>query len=229
MSHSFYRGAAVLGLALTLLLPEAQAVQPYQADYQFSIGSKFNGSASRVLSQAANGQWTYQFRARIPVVATANETSWFSLEGHQVQSQRHQMDYRILGFSKSSEIQFQGGQAQVRRNGKTSQYSTHAGTLDTLNLELQLREDLKSGGLRDRYWLSDDKSEDPVRFVLRGNATIRTPAGSFDTVRVDRIHDDPARSTSFWMAPKLDYLPVRVTQKDDSMTYDILLRAYHPR
>ncbi len=221
--------ALLLAASTTLAAPAVLALQPHVADYEFSIGNKFSGTATRVLTTSAPNQWTYRFTARIPLVASATETSNFFLKNHQVQSVRHQMAFRIMGVSRNSDVQFVGRQATVNRNGKTSRYPTHEGTLDMLNMEIQLREDLKNGGLRSRYWLSDDKGENPVQFVLRGKATITTPAGRFETVRVDRLHSDPERSTSFWLAPQLDYLPVQVTQKDDNMTYNILLKAHRPQ
>ena len=39
--------------------------------------------------------------------------------------------------------------------------------------------------------------------------------GTYDTVRIDRIHDDQNRATSFWLAPSLNYLPVKVSQTAD--------------
>lgn len=217
---------ATLSPVPLMISMDAHAVQPFRADYQFSIGSKFSGHASRTLTQERDGQWQYRFNAKIPLMASADETSWFRLDERGVRSVRHQLKYRIFGFSKNSSIQFGSQSATVNRDGKTSQYPIHAQTLDMLNMEMQLRQDLKAGTLQSRYWLSDDRNEDEVKFVLRGPATLTTPAGVFETVRIDRVHSDPSRSTSFWMAPKLDYLPVRVTQKDDKMTYDILLRAY---
>ena len=59
--------------------------------------------------------------------------------------------------------------------------------------------------------------------LATGNTKITVPAGTFDTVRVDRIHDDNSRSTSFWLAPSLDYLPVKVSQINDGKKMDLEL------
>ena len=44
--------------------------------------------------------------------------------------------------------------------------------------------------------------------VIQKKETIKTPAGEFETIRINR--DDGKRVTTLWCAPSLDYLPVRI-------------------
>ncbi|MCK4587906.1 MAG: DUF3108 domain-containing protein, partial [Gammaproteobacteria bacterium] len=44
--------------------------------------------------------------------------------------------------------------------------------------------------------------------VIQKTETIETPAGEFETIRVNR--DDGKRVTTLWCAPDLNYLPVRI-------------------
>lgn len=44
--------------------------------------------------------------------------------------------------------------------------------------------------------------------IIQQKETIKTPAGKFDTIRVNR--DDGKRVTTLWCAPSLNYLPVRI-------------------
>jgi hypothetical protein len=39
-------------------------------------------------------------------------------------------------------------------------------------------------------------------------------------------HDKPGRETIFWLAPKLDYLPVKVSHVDKKTSYGLLLTGY---
>ncbi len=43
---------------------------------------------------------------------------------------------------------------------------------------------------------------------------MQTPAGSFETVRVERVNDRK-KSTVFWLAPARGYMAVRVQQTKD--------------
>ncbi|RSR40797.1 DUF3108 domain-containing protein, partial [Acinetobacter baumannii] len=59
-----------------------------------------------------------------------------------------------------------------------------------------------------------------------GNEKIKTSYGTFDTVKVVLQHKKPERSTIFWLAPKLDYLPVKVSHIDGKTSYGLLLTSY---
>ena len=39
-------------------------------------------------------------------------------------------------------------------------------------------------------------------------------------------HDKPNRDTIFWLAPKLDYVPVKVSHQDGKTSYGLLLTGY---
>jgi hypothetical protein len=66
----------------------------------------------------------------------------------------------------------------------------------------------------------DDDRITPYRFAIIGHESIETPAGKFDAVRVERI-DNPKRSLRSWVAPSLDYTPVKIEQVENG---DVKLR-----
>ena len=105
-------------------------------------------------------------------------------------------------------------------------FAWKAGVLDELNAELQLREDLKGSGLKSNYYLADAKEVEQRKFVRAGTEKVKTSYGTFDTVKVVMKHDKPDRDTIFWLAPKLDYLPVKVTHQDKKTSYGLLLTGY---
>jgi hypothetical protein len=45
-------------------------------------------------------------------------------------------------------------------------------------------------------------------------------------IKVVMKHDKPGRETIFWLAPKLDYLPVKVSHVDKKTSYGLLLTGY---
>ena len=64
------------------------------------------------------------------------------------------------------------------------------------------------------------------KFVRQGSESVKTNYGTFDTIKVAIKHDKPGRETIFWLAPKLDYLPVKVTHLDKKNSYGLLLTGY---
>lgn len=206
----------------------AAALEPYTAQYGFNIDNRWSGDSSRVLRKDGD-DWVYTFTARVPVLANATETSRFRLDNQRnVISKHHNMRYKILVRNKNLAMDFDHatGKINVDVGGKKTTLDFKAGTLDELNLEFQVREDLKKGGLQAQYLVADEKRVEAVRFVREGREQVTVPAGRYDTVRVRRVHNNPKRTTTFWLAPELDYLPIRVTQNDDGTVYDFTLNRF---
>lgn len=217
--------AAILCAGLS---SHALAMAPFQASYQFSYNNKNLGSATRTLSQQGNN-WTYVFNAKAGGIASATETSQFSFVDNKIISQKFSRSSKVLIHNNTMSINFNPASKVIntKKDNKTRSFAWQAGALDELNAELQLREDLKNGNtLQPRYLIADDKAVDERRFVKQGNETVKTNYGTFNTIKVVLQHDKPERNTVFWLAPKLDYLPVKVTHNDGKSSYGLLLTGY---
>lgn len=206
---------------------QALAMSPFQANYQFAYNGKNMGSATRTLSKSGNN-WTYVFAAKAGVIASATETSKFTLNTTQLVSNSFSRSSKILVHNNVMNIKFNPSAKTINttKDSEKHAFSWKAGVLDELNAELQIREDLKSGGLKSNYLISDAKGIDNRKFVKQGNETVKTNYGTFDTIKVVMKHDKPGRETIFWLAPKLDYLPVKVSHEDKKTSYGLLLTGY---
>lgn len=219
------------GISTTLLLAgfssHALAMSPFQANYQFTYNNKGMGSATRALSQQGNN-WTYNFTAKAGGIASASETSKFSFANGKIGSQSFSRTSKILIHNNTMNINFNPNSKTIstKKDDKARSFAWQTGVLDELNAELQVREDLKNGSLKTSYPLADAKEVENRRFVKQGNEKIKTSYGTFDTVKVVLEHGKPDRNTIFWLAPKLDYLPVKVSHVDGKTSYGLLLTSY---
>lgn len=214
-------------LLLTGYSSQVLAMSPFQASYQFAYNGKNLGSATRTLSKSGNN-WNYVFAAKAGGIASATETSNFSLNNNQINSINFSRSSKILVHNNTMSIKFNPSAKTINttKDKENRSFAWKTGVLDELNAELQLREDLKSSGLKSNYWLADAKGIDNRKFVKQGTETVKTNYGTFDTVKVVMKHDKPGRDTIFWLAPKLDYLPVKVTHQDQKSSYGLLLTGY---
>lgn len=219
------------GLSTALLFAgyssQALAMSPFQASYQFAYNGKNMGSATRTLSKSGNN-WTYVFAAKAGVIASATETSKFSLNGSQLVSDSFSRASKILVHNNTMNIKFNPSAKTINtsKDSEKNAFAWKSGVLDELNAELQIREDIKFTGLKSNYLLSDAKGIDNRKFVKQGNEQVKTNYGTFDTIKVVMKHDKPGRETIFWLAPKLDYLPVKVSHEDKKTSYGLLLTGY---
>ena len=89
-----------------------------------------------------------------------------------------------------------------------------AGICDRLLAQLAMSLDTLQGKPENDYSVLDHDKVQTYRFTRTGNASVNTPAGKYDTVEMTRHDDSKNRVTTFWLAPKLDYLPVRIRQTE---------------
>lgn len=227
------RRQACWGIILLALSPMLHAfeIAPYTASYEFNLDNKLSGTATRVLEKEGDGLWRYTFSANAPI-ATATETSRFRFDGKTVTPLGYQQKRKIFFVKRTASVDFnwKTGKATGNRQEKPpASYALNPGTLDSLNMEIQIRRDLTDlGKLGGPYALASPKDITPLVFVVEGSETLNTPMGKLDTLRVSRKHDDPTRHTTFWLAKKFGYLPAKVTQDDDGSIYSIELTSFTP-
>lgn len=214
-------------LLCTSISSHTFAMNPFQANYQFSYNGKNLGSATRTLSKNGNN-WTYIFAARAGVIASATETSRFSFSNGKIGSNSFSRSSKVLIHNNTMNINFNPGSKIIKtqKDEKTRSFAWAPGVLDELNAELQIREDLKASGLKSHYPIADAKGIASRRFVQQGKEIVKTSYGNFETIKVKIEHGKPERNTMFWLAPKLDYLPVKVSHQDGNSSYGLLLTGY---
>lgn len=229
-----WAGIAVFGLC-SVLSSASFAMSPYQAKYAFQYNNTTVGSASRTLSKSGN-LWTYQFSATAAKMAKASETSTFSLQNGKIVSHSFNRSSTIFGMGSKMSMSFDSAQKVVntKKDDKTRSYAWQAHALDELNAELQVREDLKklkaNAPFKTQYLIADAKEIESRTFVKQtATEKVQTQAGQYETVKVIIQHKKPNRSTTFWLAPALDYLPVKVSHQDGKSSYGLLLTGYTPK
>jgi hypothetical protein len=76
------------------------------------------------------------------------------------------------------------------------------------------------------YHIADGKGISYHRYQVQGRERIRTPAGEFDTVRVDRVREPNEKDTAqLWLAAELGYIPVRLLDVEkDGTRYEQLAK-----
>ncbi|HEX4869289.1 MAG TPA: DUF3108 domain-containing protein [Moraxellaceae bacterium] len=219
-----------LGLVLLLAAPLAQALElaPYVASYSFNLDNKLKGSATRKLERRGANLWRYSFSASAPF-ASASETSDFAFDGRLVQPLGYQQQRNIAFSKKKAAIAFDWRARKgtgTRDDKPTVTYPLTAGTLDSLNMEIQIRRDLvELGRLGGPYTLATPKDITPLEFVVEGNQVLTTPFGKLNTLRVSRKHADPTRHTTFWLARDFNFLPAKVVQDDGGTLYILELTS----
>lgn len=219
---------STLFIGSALLSIHTFALTPFQATYQFSYNGHNISTATRSLQSLENNRWVYKFSAKAGILASANETSQFTFNNQNLTSNSFTRATKYLGMSDALTINFNQNEKKVSTNkdGTSRSFKLENNPLDELNAEIQIREDLKNNHLKPVYYITDAKGIDARKFVNLGEETIKTQYGTFKTMKFKLEHNKPERNTLFWLAPELDYLPVKVAHNDGSNSYGISLINY---
>ncbi len=110
-------------------------------------------------------------------------------------------------------------------DGEEYRLPVSTGAMDRFSLQLRVMQHMSEG--RSCPMNFETVEEDEVHeyeVTEEGRYRVKTAAGEFLTVRLDRHHGK--RLTIFWSVPELDYLPVRMeTRREDRRTARLDLKS----
>ncbi len=218
--------AALVAALLSATAGAATPLPDFKATYELKRGALKIGNSTIELISDSNGAYTYKSHSW-PVRWAAwlfkdklHETSRGTMTDAGVRPDFYH--YQRTGGAKEREAKlvFDWERMVVENNVEDSPWemSIPAGTIDKLVSQLAMMYALANGQEDITFNIADGGKLKEFRFKVVGEETLELPAGSFETVKVTRLRDDNKRETYIWCAPALNYLPVRIWQreKDDS-------------
>lgn len=96
-------------------------------------------------------------------------------------------------------------------NGDPWHMALQPGLQDKLLFQLTMMEDLKHGMEQLIYSVADGGKIKEYRIEKLGRETLDIPLGRFEVIKLQRI--TPTKTTVWWCAEQLQYLPVKIQQK----------------
>ncbi|OOS07185.1 Protein of unknown function [Moraxella cuniculi DSM 21768] len=220
---NLFASTAIAGATSLATLASAADLAAYSATYKINAEGK-TGTATRTLTKSGNA-YQYQIDGRAAGIATLKQEASFSLTDGRIVPNSASLSTRILGIGYTHNIRFNNRAKSVASTykGKTATLNMPRQAYDDLSLEAQIRQELLQGKFSGNYLLVKRDRLETTKFKRAGSSKITVPAGTYDTIRIDRIHDDKDRATSFWLAPTLNYLPIKVSQTNDGKTISMEL------
>jgi hypothetical protein len=216
----------VAALVLTCGSAQAQAaagpeLRPFTASY--SVNGR-SGSAEIKLEQLADGSWSYQqrirvnsFLARLFLPSELSSRSLFTLQDNRVTPLQFTADEGAGRSSRDQELDFDWNRGRVvgTFERKPVDLPTQPGLLDSLSVQVALMNELMAGRVPQRFVLVDKGRIKDYLYTLEGNEVLRTAEmGEHRTVIYRSSRVGSAKSTVFWCAPELGYLPLKVERRD---------------
>ncbi len=204
----------------------------YQATYSVGIGSLRAGTASFSLSRNADGTYTYQSLTKSAGLAAlflndvVTETSQFKVMDGKLQPLQYTYEHTGHDRNDKENIRFDwaNGMAYTAEDGKQHTLPIKSGIYDRLLAQLAISMDLQAGRDIENYPVLDHNEINVYHMLRQDNTNLKTPAGNYETMVIARRAPHKDRVTTFWLAPKLDYLLVQMEQTEsDKDTWSLVL------
>lgn len=198
-------------------------VDPFQTHFEVYAAGFSAGEA--VMTLVATGPGAYQMRSEVRPNALAallvsgqiDEKARGEIRDGAIHPLQYQRRVETAKKNQAVELDFDwtARQIQARNGQKQAILPLSSGVMDPLSLNLQVMWDLQRGRLPAEYQLADETELKSYQIRNEGEETLETSLGKRHTIRISQAKPGKSRVTTFWFAPDLRYLPVRVQQTKD--------------
>ncbi|MFA5493838.1 MAG: DUF3108 domain-containing protein [Porticoccaceae bacterium] len=200
-------------------------LQPYHAVYQ----ARYNGlpiEAHRYLRVTDNG---YQLVTEAKnFLGRIHEEENFHVDAdNRLIPDDYRYQRSIFGKSRTETVtvDHDANKSVTRRKGREHQLDFAPGQLGPLSYQVAMAADLSHDVETLSYQVIHRGDIKQYRYRRLAEVDMDTPVGRLRTLPVERVRDDSDRETVLWLAPELNYLPVRLVQKEDGETYEMTLKS----
>jgi len=237
LSSCLRASRAWLLLSLALLpfaSPAGAPAQPaeFRGNYEVLRNDVPEGTATLTLERRGDGSWDLrtlttgtQGLAGLAGVAITEESILEWRDGRpELVSYRY--DQRAAWKSKQRSMLRHGDSILCNSDGHEAALAFEPGVVDRHAVMLAIAADLASGSGTLSYRVADKGRLETHTYRNAGIERTASPAGNYETIRVERVRETPGRTTTSWLAPELGYMPVRVVQREpDGDSVEMRLRS----
>ena len=216
-----------LAIFLALLSPLAAAgaeLREFTARYALTWRGMSAGRSEMQLSRLDGDRWSYVSRSnaqgvfRLALSSELAQTSTFRIVDGRVQPLQFQSDDGTDGRSRDQDLRFDWDSKRVTgtAESKPVDLPLEAGVLDAMSLQIAVMRMLKAGEQPASFQMVDKTKIKDYVYTREGEEAVKTPQGTRQTVIYRSSRPGNTRGTWFWVAPELDYLPVKVERRNGS-------------
>jgi hypothetical protein len=149
-----------------------------------------------------------------------------SFRGNQIKPKKYYFLQQTRKNSRIENTYFSGKTAKGTYKDKHFNLKLPIGTLDRASLELALANDISNKKPTLRYNVMERGELKQYVFSRQGQEKLTTPAGDFMTIKVKVVRSGNKRSTLFWLAKKLDYMPVKIVHKEKNDVITTVIKSH---
>jgi hypothetical protein len=206
---------------------------PFHAEYTTSRNGEVLGRTVLDLVDNRNGTWTMTSDTRGTeglaglLGIELRETSQFrwTSEGPQSVSYKYHQG-GIKRRDRTMQFDADARLVRVADNKGKREYAWQPGTIERNLVSLALGAELARGQQAMTFPVAGKRDIAVQHYAARATQSIEVPAGTWDSIRVERT--DAGKDTTSWFAKAIGWLPVRIRKSDDDATMTLELVSFRP-
>ncbi len=212
--------------------PTAASVEtaPLPTPYEASYKASYNGlPVTNVRTLSRDGDRYRLVNEAKNFLGSIREQEVFRIDTtHGIDPVRYAYERSILGSKRRETAVFETDKGQVTTVYKeeTERMPLREPLYAPLSYQIAMRRDLMSGREELTYPVVRRGDIKAYRYLIIGEEQLETPMGELQTLKLQRDRDSDERETFLWVAPELDYLPVKLKQVEDGESYEMLIESY---
>jgi len=225
-----------VGLGLSLLVATSTAValpNAMTSTFDVSRNGLSLGYLKTTLKYTGN---KYQYHkstkatglAKVLTKATVTERSEGLFSGNRVIPTSYLYDEKRRKKRRVDKATFAKGRANGVYKDKTYNVAVPANMLDRGVIEVVVANDLNRKLPNLNYKIMERGELKDYSFIRQGVEKVTTPAGTFNAVKLKVKRANSSRETTYWMAQKIGFLPVKMIHKEKGDTFTSVLKSYKP-
>lgn len=167
--------------------------------------------------------------AKLLTKASISEKAVGKYSGERLVPVSYLFDQKTRKKQVKDQARFAGNRASGMYKGNAYSLQTPANVLDRASLEIAVARDLNRNSPRLQYNVMERGKIKQYVFARVGTERLTTNAGTFNTVKVQVKRQDRSRTTTYWMAKELAYLPVKMLHEEGDDVISSILREFRTR
>jgi hypothetical protein len=226
---------AVSVMAISFLLLASQSVmafpKAFQANYKVSKGSLTLGNLHTSLKYSGKN-YSYKkytkatgFAALLTGIKITENTNG-QVSGQIITPKNYLFNQSRRGGGSVDKVNFSRNTATGSYEKKSFNIAVPQGIQDKASMELLLSRDLGLNKSRLSYTIISHGEKSQYNFQKMGSEVLKTPAGTFNTIKVKVVRSGNERETIFWMAKEMDYMPVKIRHREKSDVITTVIKNY---
>lgn len=225
-----FASALLFGSAIVSAAPSPVPIKPFKADYVALRNGKALGETT--IEWRANADGTYTLRT-----STRGTSGMAKLAGLDVTEEStvrwrdgvpettrydFKQDAAFASKDRHADIDWSKNRVDMDDNDKQSSYETVPGMVDRHAVLVALANDLARRHDSFDYKVAMKDGIEDFSYTKLPDATIKVPAGSYDTVPLERTRK--SRTSTTWFTERSGWVPVQIEQVDSKKNETITLQ-----